>query len=212
MMKLYGFGATRSLRALWALNELGVECEFVPVDLRAGAQRTLQFLQLNPAGKVPVLVDDDLVLTESVAIVLYLAEKYPDKELLPVDIALRAQAYRWMMFVVTELESALWRMTRHTFIYPKEQRSAAEIRLAADDFVTMAKVLDQHMIGRRYIVGEKFTAADCVTAYVIDWAADKQLMEELPQLCAYRSRLRERTTAPPDFVGARAQFELATQK
>jgi glutathione S-transferase len=212
MMRLYGFGATRSLRALWALNELGVECEFVPVNLRAGEQLSPQFLQLNPAGKVPVLVDGDLVLTESVAIVLYLAEKYPDKELLPVDIALRAQVYRWMMFAVTELESALWRITRHTFLYPKEKRSATEITLAAEDFVTMAKVLDQHMIGRRYIVGEKFTAADCVTAYVIDWAADKRLMDELPQLCAYRSRLRERTTAPPDFAGARAQLEPATQK
>ena len=54
MMKLFGFGATRSLRILWALNELDVEFEFVPVNLRAGEHLTPQFLELNPAGKVPV--------------------------------------------------------------------------------------------------------------------------------------------------------------
>ncbi len=67
MMKLYGFGPTRSLRALWALRELDADFEFVPVNLRAGEHRRPAFLRLNPAGKLPVLVDDDLVLTESAA-------------------------------------------------------------------------------------------------------------------------------------------------
>jgi glutathione S-transferase len=206
-LKLYGFGATRSLRVLWALNELGVECEFVPVNLRHGEQLAPEFLRLNPAGKLPVLVDDAVVLTESTAIVMYLADKFPDKRLLPVDLAVRSQVYRWMMFVVTELESALWRMTRHTSLYPPEKRSATEIALAAEDFVAMAKVLDRHMIGRRYIVSEQFTAADCVTAYVMDWAVDKGLLGDLPQLRAYRTRLRARSAAAPDFAQARDQLE-----
>jgi hypothetical protein len=65
MMKLYGFGPTRSLRALWGLKELGLEFEFIPVNLQAGEHRRPEFLALNPAGKVPVLVDGELVLTES---------------------------------------------------------------------------------------------------------------------------------------------------
>jgi glutathione S-transferase len=209
MMKLYGFGATRSLRVLWVLNELGVEFEFVPVNLRAGEHLLPQFLQLNPAGKVPVLVDGNNVLTESAAIVLYLAEKYPNKGLLPVDLTLRAQVYRWVLFAVTELEQPLWRMTRHTFLYPKDQRSPADIVLAAEDFATVAKVLDQHMIGRQFIVGDRLTAADCVTAYIIDWAADKQLLDALPELRAYMSRLHLRTNAPPTFAEARIRWEAA---
>ena len=74
-MKLYGFGPTRSLRALWGLKELDSDFEFVPVNLAAGEHRRPDFLRLNPAGKVPVLVDGDLVLTESAAIVMYLAVK-----------------------------------------------------------------------------------------------------------------------------------------
>src|SRR5262249_38873228 len=74
-MKLYGFGPTRSLRALWGLKELDADFEFVPVNLVAGEHKHPDFLRLNPAGKVPVLVDGDFVLTESAAIVLYLAEK-----------------------------------------------------------------------------------------------------------------------------------------
>ena len=77
-MKLYGFGPTRSLRALWSLRELGTDFEFVPVNLVAGEHRHPEFLALNPAGKVPVLVDGDTVIPESAAIILYLAEKYPE--------------------------------------------------------------------------------------------------------------------------------------
>ena len=88
-------------------------------------RETPLFLRLNPAGKIPVLVDGDLVLTESAAIVLYLAEKYPAKGLIPTDLKQRAQAYRWLMFAVTELEQPLWRILRHTALYPENKRLPA---------------------------------------------------------------------------------------
>ena len=75
-MKLYEFAFTRSIRARWTLQELGVDFEGVTVNMRAGEHRSSQFLAINPAGKLPALVDGDLVLTESAAIVWYLAEKY----------------------------------------------------------------------------------------------------------------------------------------
>ncbi len=86
-MKLYEFGPTRSIRARWALQELGVDFEPITVNLVAGEHRRPEFLAINPAGKVPVLVDGDLALNESVAIVLYLADKYPTKRLIPTDLA-----------------------------------------------------------------------------------------------------------------------------
>jgi glutathione S-transferase len=208
-MRLYGFGPTRSLRALWGLKELDADFEFVPVNLRAGEHRHPDFLHLNPAGKVPVLVDGDLVLTESAAIVLYLAEKYRDKGLLPSDLHERAQAYRWIMFAMTELEQPLWRIARHTFLYPEAKRSPAEIALAREEFVAMVAVLERHMQGREYIVGNRVTVADCVTAYVIDWANEQHLIDDCPQLRAYLQRMYARPKAPSRIAEAFAQIQAA---
>jgi glutathione S-transferase len=208
-MKLYGFGPTRSLRALWSLRELGVDFEFEAVNLLAGDHQRPEFLRLNPAGKVPVLVDGDLVLTESAAIVLYLAEKYPGKKLLPSDLATRAQVYRWIMFAMTELETPLWRITRHTALLPEEKRLPQDVALAREDFARMAAVLEQHMAGRAFIVGDGITACDCVTAYLMDWANEQGLLEGKPNLQAYLERMYRRPTAAQRIADALAAIRAA---
>ena len=205
-MKLYGFGPTRSLRALWGLKELDADFEFVPVNLRAGEHRHPDFLRLNPAGKVPVLVDGDIVLTESAAIVMYLADKYRDKGLLPANLKDRAEANRWIMFAVTELEQPLWRIARHTFLYPEARRLPDDIVLAREEFVTMAAILDRHMEGREFIVGDRLTIADCVTAYVVDWANEVHLIDDCPQLRAYLARMYARPKAPQRIAEAFASL------
>lgn len=202
-MKLYGFSATRSLRALWALKELGLDFDYVPVDLTKGEHRTPDFLKINPAGKVPVLVDGDLVLPESAAIILYLAEKHPEKGLIPGDLQVRAEMYRWIMFAVTELEQPLWRIAKHSFLLPEQRRSPADIALAREDFIAMAAVLDRHMEGRGFLVGDRMTAADCVTAWLMDWANENELMGGFPHLRAYMERLYSRPTAAPRIAEAR---------
>jgi glutathione S-transferase len=209
MMKLYGFGPTRSLRAQWGLKELGVEFEFIPVNLQAGEHKRPEFLAINPAGKVPVLIDGDLVLTESAAIVLYLAEKYPEKGLMPSKLEQRAQVYRWIMFAVTELEQPLWRMTKHSFLLPEEKRLPKDIDLAREDFTAMAAVLERHMNGRQFIVGDHITAADCVTAYLVDWANEQQLLDGFPNLKAYLQRMYQRSTAPQRIAEAFASIRAA---
>ena len=209
MMKLYGFGPTRSLRALWGLKELGVEFEFIPVNLQAGEHKRPEFLAINPAGKVPVLIDGDLVIPESAAIVLYLAEKYPEKGLMPAGLAQRAQVYRWVMFAMTELEQPLWRMAKHTFLYPEDKRLPQDIELARADFTAMAAVLERHMAGRQFIVGDRMTAADCVTAYLMDWANERQLLDGFPNLKAYLQRTYARATAPQRIAEAFASIRAA---
>jgi glutathione S-transferase len=208
-MKLYGFGPTRSLRALWGLKELDADFEFVPVNLVAGEHKHPDFLRLNPAGKVPVLVDGDLVLTESAAIVLYLAEKYRDKGLLPADLKERAQAYRWLMFAMTELEQPLWRMARHTFLYPEARRLPDDVVIAREEFAAMAAILNSHMEGRQFIVGDSITVADCVTAYLIDWADEVHLIDDFPQLRAYLERMYGRPKAPQRIAKALADVRAA---
>jgi glutathione S-transferase len=130
MMRLYEFAPTRSIRARWMLQELGEEFEAVTVNLMTGDHRRPEFLKINPAGRVPTLVDGDLVITESVAIVLYLAERDPQRRFLPRDIMLRSQVYCWLLFAATELEQPLWRIARHTALYPQELRLPASVACA----------------------------------------------------------------------------------
>lgn len=196
MMKLYEFGPTRSLRPRWMLQELGVDFEAVSVNLPAGEHRSPHFLQINPAGKVPVLVDGDLILNESAAIVLHLAEKYPDRGFIPSDPRQRAEAYRWILFTVTELEQPLWRISRHTALYPEEDRLPADVALGRRDFLPMAAVLEKHMKGRAYVVGVRVTAVDFIVAYTLDWAGEVQLLDGSPTLRAYVERMYARPRAP----------------
>jgi glutathione S-transferase len=192
------------------LRELGADFEFVPVNLMAGEAETPEFLRLNPAGKLPVLVDGDLVLTESAAIVLYLAEKHPERGLLPSDLRTRAQVYRWILFAMTELEQPLWRMVKHTLLYPEDRRLPADIALAREDFRRMAAVLERHMEGRTWIVGDAITAADCVTAYLMDWANEEDLLGDFPRLRAYLDRMYARPTAPLRIAQAFEEVRAAT--
>lgn len=194
-MRLYELAPTRSIRVRWTLQELGVDFDAVTVDLQHGDNRTPAFLALNPAGKVPVLVDGDAVLTESVAIVLYLADKYPEQRLLPTDVATRGQAYRWLLFAATELEQPLWRIARNGFIYPEAERQPSDVAIARREFGEMAAVLARHMEGREYVVGDRVSVVDFVTAYTLDWANEEQLLAEHPVLRSYMERMYARPKA-----------------
>ncbi len=96
-MKLYHFPSPNPQKITFALHELGLECEIVPVDLSKGEQRKPEFLALNPVGRVPVLVDGDLTLWESPAILAHLGEK--TGRLWPTSAAGRADALRWLFFM-----------------------------------------------------------------------------------------------------------------
>lgn len=204
-MKLYEYGPTRSLRARWMLQELGVEFESITVDMAAREHLAPEFRRINRAAKLPALVDGDLTLTESVAIVLYLAEKYPQQRLLPTSLRERAEHSRWLLFTVTELEQPLWRIARHTFVYPKGQRIAADVAIARREFTEMAAVLDEHMRGREFIVGDAVTAADFVLAYTLDWANEEELLADYPALRAYMERMYARPAAPMRIAQASAR-------
>jgi glutathione S-transferase len=212
-MKIYGYPPTRSIRVLWTLRELDVDFELVTVDAAKGEHRRPDFLALNPAGKLPVLVDGDFVLTESVAIVLYLAEKYPEKGILPRGLRARAELNRWLLFTVTELEQPLWRIARHSAVYPPEKRVPADIPVAREDFLDMAAVLEMHMDGRTFLVGDDVTVADFVAAYTLDMATmvparsnEAPLLDGLPRLRGFLERMYARPKAPPRIAEAFASL------
>src|SRR5262245_65535553 len=101
---------------------------------------------------------------------LNLAEKYRDKGLIPLDPQQRAQMIRWLLFTTTELEQPLWRIARHTSLYPENKRLPGELALARDDFAAMAKVLEKYMRGRKFVVGNSAKVGDLGHASPLDWA------------------------------------------
>ena len=192
-MKLYGTPPTRALRVQWLLNELGVECEVIDLN---PMDPSPELLKLNPAGKLPVLVDGDVVITESAAIPLYLAEKYPEKGFIPADLANRGQMYRWIFFLVTEIEQPLWRIALNTQIYAEEDRVPADIANATRDCKKMVAVFENHMTDRDFVVGDRLSVADFIAAYTLDWANEAQMLGDAPRLTAYVETMYARAAAP----------------
>ncbi len=196
-MKLYGMGIARSARCEWTLRELGFEAEIIAVNLRAGDHLKPEFLAVNPYGKIPALQDGDLTLVESAAICLHLAEKAPEKGLIPaVGTPERALFYQWVFTTVTDLEQPIWRATKHSMLYPEAKRLAADIELARAEFNKMAKVAEGMVGARHFVVGDQFTVADILLAYTLDWSSVFGWLEEFPGLKAYAERHYQRPSAP----------------
>ncbi len=126
---------------------------------------------------------------------------------MPADRTLaRAQAMRWLLFTTTELEQPLWRIAKHSSIYPEEKRLPGEIALAREEFTAMAHVLDRHMVDREFVVGDSVTVADFVLGYTLDWAHLAGLLDGLPRLEGYMERLYDRPCAPMRIKAAFASI------
>jgi glutathione S-transferase len=207
MLKLYGTPPTRVLRVMWLLNELGVKYEHIAVDMLKGEHKSNNFLALNPAGKVPVLVDGDMVLTESAAIQIYLAEKHPEAGFIPQSVEERGQMYRWCFFLATEIEQPLWRIAHHQFIYPKEKRLPQDIELATAECKEMVAVLERHMKDRNFFVGDRLSVADFNAAYTLDWANEQNMLIDAPKLREFVKTMYARPTAPPTIAQASAAMK-----
>jgi len=199
MIHIYGYPFTRSTRAVWALEEAGAEYGYTPVNLAKGEHKLPEFLKLNPGGKVPALIDDDLVLTESAAICTYIGEKFPASMLVPTQIADRAHYFQWCFFAMSELETPLWTMAKHTQFLPQERRVPAVAETCIWEFQRATAVLAQHMAGREYVVGGQFTAADILLGGTLNWARATKISLESAVLEAYA----ERMAARPGLVRAR---------
>jgi glutathione S-transferase len=201
-MRLYGTPPTRAIRPLWVIRELALECEVIFFSHRAGDHLKPEFRALNPAGRIPVLVDGETVLTESVAICLYLAEKEQDRSLIPADPLIRGQMYRWLFFLVSEIEAPLERMERHRCLYPVEKRSPQAIDLAREECAKMCGVLEEHLNGREFLVGKTLSLADLIAAHTLDWAGEEGLLKNAPRLREFVETLYSRPRAPLTIQGA----------
>lgn len=161
---LWGAGTPRTMRAHWILHELGLEYEKRPIGPRTGETQTAEFTQLNPSQKVPVLQDGAMTLSESAAIVTYLAETYGGSRGLvpPVSTRERAHYYQWCFFTMMELDAhTTYVIRKHTALAAIYGEAPNAVRAAGEGFEKQVRVADQWLTsGRPFILGETFTGAD----------------------------------------------------
>jgi len=175
MIKVYGTSRSRAGRTLWALEELGLKYEHAPVNA-SGESRTPEHLKINPNGHIPAIVDDDgTTVWESMAINLYLAEKYGKNGLWPSTVAQHGACYQWSFWSMTEIEPQLMAVFLNRLILPAEQRNEQAAVKALEQIKAPLKVLDDHLHNREYLLGKEFTIADLNTASVLSLATFVQL-------------------------------------
>ncbi len=175
-LTLWGVGTSRTVRAHWALHELGLPYDTKPIGPRTGETKTAEYTKLNPRQKIPLLQDGDFCIGESAAIVAYLARTYPgqDRALIPETQRDYAAWLEWCFFIVTELDStSLYVMRRHRadalgHIYGVAPEVVAQ---AGEYFRQQLRHVEAALEdGRTYLMGDHFTSADILLTTCLDWA------------------------------------------
>ena len=183
---LYHAPNTRSSGTLILLEELGAPYELQVLDMKAGEQRQPAYLAINPMGKVPALRHGAALVTEQVAIFLYLADLFPAAGLAPpVGDPLRGPYLRWLVYYGTCFEPAVTDRAMKREPAPPQMSSYG-------DFDTMMKTLADQLRPGPYLLGERLTAADVLWGTGLTWTMMFGLVPELPELVAYTKHLSAR--------------------
>ena len=191
-MKLYHFPSPNPQKVTFALKELGLDCEIIPVDLAKGEQKAPAFLAINPAGRVPVLIDDGETLTESQAILAYLGDK--TGRLWPVSAGGRAQALQWLFFLSQHImpaagEVALRIRSRVTGV-PADETVVARGEKALP---AVLGILDGQLANNNWLLGGEFSLVDCAYCPILN-VVDRAGFSygEFPGVTAYLDTIRAR--------------------
>ncbi len=187
-IQFYHAVPSRGFVVHWLLEELGLDYELNCLDLEAQEHKTPEYLAVNPLGKVPALVHDTSVLTETAAICLYLAETFDSGRLaFPVGHADRGAFLRWLFFAPVTAEPSI-------IMSALGQQGAGDSGYQPfADLSEVTQVMIASLSGRDFILGDRFTAADVMLGSTINWGLN--LMPVLPQhpvLVDYWARLAQR--------------------
>ena len=182
MIKLYGTSASRTFRPLWLMEEIGLQYELISTDFRKGENRTEEYLKINPNGKVPTLIDGELVLYESMAINLYLAKQYGNS-FYPDNPPQEALANMWSYWVMTEVEYSLLTVLMNTRVLPREKRDPDKVIRNLRVLEAPFAVLNDALAGRAYLISEEFSIADLNVAAVLSWCRPAKVdLEQWPHM------------------------------
>ena len=174
MLQLYGNSLSRAMRCMWMLEEMGLPYELIKKSTRPADLQSSEYLRLNPNARIPTLVDGSVVIWESMAINLYLAQKYdgPLHFTGPEVLGLAAQ---WSFWAMLEMESHLLDLLMHRAMLPEFGRDPS---FAARDELLLKKplhVLDDALAARSYLAADDFTVADLNVASILAWGKMSKL-------------------------------------
>ncbi len=169
MIVLYGKASSRTSRNLWALEELGVPYRHVPHDYRTGDTRNPDYLAINPAGKIPALADGEVVMTESLAMNIYLAQTYGQGGLWPATPGAQAKCLQWTLWAATELEPPAVGRVIEFFFKAEADRDQKQIAALAERTKPVLNVLAAALKSSPYLAGATFTIADLNVAAVAEY-------------------------------------------
>ncbi len=192
-MRLYYCPRTRSFTSLWMLEEVGAPYEIVRVDIRAAGHPTDAYKRVNPMGKVPALEDDGVGFGETAAILLYLADKFPNAKLAPAPAdPKRGRFLQWLMYPPTTIEPAMAeKRLGHT---PNPFQSGW------GDYGRAMDALEAAMAPGPWLLGDAFTAADLYVASTLSFGMQFGMIDKRPAFVQFAERARAR----PAFTRASA--------
>ena len=198
-MKLHGTSKSRSARSLWAAEEVGAKYEHVPTEVAKA--KSPEHLKLNPNGHIPALEDNGHVVWESMAINLYLAQKY-DGPLHCASADVLGLAAQWSFWAMLEIEPLLLHLLEHRALLAEFARDASAIERNELLLKRPLGVLNDALAGRDYLAGTSFTVADLNVASILIWAKMARLdMSAYPDL----TRWLNACLARPAYARIRAQ-------
>ena len=188
---VWGAATGRTIRVHWALHELGLEYEPKLIGSRTGETQEATFQSLNSKEKIPVLVDDDFVLTESAAIVTYLGDKHGMLTPEPGSRE-RARYDEWTSYILMELDAhTLYIIRRHGDLAKLYGEAPEALRAARDGFTKQITWAEKRLEHKEYAVGESFSGVDILLTSCLDWAYAYEF-ELADNLNEYRAKLHER--------------------
>lgn len=200
MLEIWGGATARTIRPHWMCHELDLEYDARLIGSRTGETQTQAFRQMNAKEKIPVMVDGDLVLSESAAIVTYLGDTYGrESGLVPAPYTTERALYnQWSSFVQMELDAhTLYVMRKHRDLASLYGEAPAAIETAIAGFNKQVAVADTYLQDHEYLIGDQFTAADLMLTSVLAWALAYGI-ELSPRLQTYNTT----NTARPAFKRA----------
>ncbi|AUH33346.1 glutathione S-transferase family protein [Paracoccus tegillarcae] len=195
MYTVIGTANSRTLRVLWMLEELGVAYQHVPANPRSDS-----VVEFNPAGKVPVLIADGTPITDSTAILTFLADHHGALTHRAGSIE-RARQDSLTQFILDEFDAALWTAARHSFILPEELRMSGIKNTLRWEFERSQKTLMHRMAEGDFLMGDQMTVPDVILAHCLTWA----LIARFPIVDARLSDYLDRMRSRPAFQRAAAK-------
>ena len=164
-VKIYGIPGSRADRSLWAIEETGIEYEHIKTNFGEESKAN-EYLEINPNGRIPALVDGDLKLFESMAINLYLTKHYAG-DLYPTNPNDEAKANQWSVWAISEIAPLQMQIVIQKFFVPKDKQDQGVIDQASKSLIRPLKVLDEALRENEYLLGQSFSVADLNVAGVL---------------------------------------------